>query len=139
MPEGISEEVLIDSGAVKVRQGYGLDRTIELGFRDVRGRRGGGTLWDRIRVQIDRNAYDNQSSYKVSVWRDEGWAEVASIPNESPEVVALPSYVCFKPEPAAGWHPLSVEHYRAQHASCLDGVEAIARQLVDMAIVVLQP
>lgn len=107
--------LLIDSGVVAIRQGYGLDRTYLL--PDLPD----GTS-PKIRVEIEHNAYDFQSRYWVSLWtEDKRWVQVASIPNESPLVTGMPSYVCLQ----------------SGREQCVKATEEVSAQLVMMAYTVL--
>lgn len=108
-----NSEVLTDSGLVKIRQGYGMQRVYRL--HGLVQREGGPC---KVRIDINRNAYDNQSHYRAELWTGTGWAYLTHINPESMNdqppgnlyqaegvgVTWMPSYVHDSHDP--DWHPL---------------------------------
>jgi hypothetical protein len=104
---------------VKRGQGYGLTRTYRATFPDAMQER-------KLRVDINRNAYDHQSHYRVLAWTDgSGWTLVTEILPEAPDMVTNPSYVLWdNSKPGA-------------RQECVKAVESIASRLVDEALAIL--
>jgi hypothetical protein len=110
--------VLIPSDVSKRRQGYGLIRVYEVTIPRYRST----PKVVRLRVDIDRNAYDQQSHYRIDVWMDgRGWVRVTEYLPESDRLTRLPFYTAWDRE----------------RQGCIEAVESLAAELVDDACVVL--
>jgi hypothetical protein len=110
------------NGAVITRgQGYGVLRylTTEDGTR--------------LFVDIERNAYDQQSHYRISRWDGNQWQVVAVVGGMDPQGVAMPSYVCWTPEHNDPKFP----QYAVRTEECRDAVEHMAGRLLELASEIL--
>jgi hypothetical protein len=115
---GPRTQVLIPTEPTKRGQGYGLMRFYEARFPRFRST----PERMRLRVDIDRNAYDHQSHYRVDVWTSgSGWVRVVELLPESDAVTSLPSYTA----------------WQRRQADCVAAVERVAQQLVDDAVRIL--
>lgn len=66
---------LTDSGLVRTRQGYTVERVYEV--RDQTGKQ------HKLRTHIDRDSYDFQSHYRVERWDGTQWQRVTAILGEA--------------------------------------------------------
>lgn len=128
---GVTATPIVDSGVVSKGQGYGLTRVYDVSVPQD---------WSnparrfKVRVAVDRNAYDTQSSYTARVWTEMGgWQTVTHVEPQSPEACAMPSYVVFQSDPTNLRDPGRKE----RHERAVNAAEAMAARLLSDALLVL--
>ncbi len=110
----------VPTGPTKLDHGYGLARVYgapaPAHFASGPGR-------VRVRVDIERNAYDHQSHYTAYVWTPDGRRFLTSISPFALDMTALPLH----------------SQWDTRRSDCIAAVEAIASQLVRDTFIILIP